>query len=329
MPVWRPVMRAARMGLVMLLAAVSLPKFGHARFDPLDPLGEVRKKHVRVSIEVAPGDWGGASLTDIEVVLGSVAREFLDQVRIPGADLKLRVIPRAGSPRVLYERGPEGQYVIQLTARDQRWFQYAYQFAHELCHVASNFDHKIVIGDQVAQHNQWFEEALCETAALFTLKRLGVAWASNPPQRNWVGYGESFTSYAEHLLSEPHRQLVTGESLRDWYAEHRASLGDNPYLRQENEAVASALLPLLEAHPQYWQSIAYLNADSASAARPFAEYLADWYRASPDKALPRTILQYFGFDPAGHETPRADGPAQPVAAGALPGDNAANGPAGN
>jgi hypothetical protein len=280
--------------LVVLLASASMPRFVHARFDPLDPLGQVRKKHVELSIEVAPGDWGGAEVGDIELVLGSVAAVFLEHVKLARDDLRLRVIPRSDSPRVLYERGGDGQYVIQLTARDQRWFQYAYQFAHELCHVASNFDHRVV-GGKAVEDNQWFEEALCETAALFTLKRLSLAWASNPPTRNWMGYGESFASYAAFLLNEPHRRLGPDRSLRDWYAENSASLRDNPYQRRKNEIVASSLLPLFEQAPEHWRSIAYLNSDASSAAKPFADYLSDWYRACPDKTLPRLVMLHFGF----------------------------------
>lgn len=329
MPVWRSAKRVGKMVLVTVLASVSMPKFVHAKFDPFDPLGEMRKKHVAVSIEIAPGDWGGVSIGDLQLLLTSVAREFLDHVKVSRDDLKLRIIPRGGSPRVLYERGADGQYVIQLTARDQRWFQYVYQFAHELCHVASNFDHKVAVDGEAVEKNQWFEEALCETAALFMLKRLSVVWASNPPTRNWLGYGESFAAYAERLLSEPHRRFAPNQSLRDWYAENHASLSDNPYLRQKNEVVASILLPLFEQHPEYWRSIAYLNADSASAAKPFAEYLADWYHACPDKALPREVLAHFGFDPGGHEAPRQAELAHPVVAGSLLGNKAANGPAGD
>lgn len=304
MPGWRRIMGVGKMAVVMLLASVSMPKLLHAKFDPFDPLGQVRKKHLDVSIEIAPGDWGGADVRDIHLVLTSVAEVFLDHVKLTRDDLKLRVIPRAGTPRVLYERGHEGQYVIQLTARDQIWVQYAYQFAHELCHIVSNFDRRVV-GDEAVQENQWFEEALCETAALFTLKRLGVVWASNPPTRNWMGYGKSFASYAAYLSNEPHRHLGATRSLRDWYAENHVSLRDDPYQRRKNEVVASTLLPLFEQHPEYWRSIAYLNADAASAAKPFSGYLADWYRSCPDKSLPREVMAHFGFDPDGREAPRA------------------------
>jgi hypothetical protein len=312
MPVWTKVLRMRRIVLAMLAATVSMAKPGHAGFDPLNPLGEIRKKQIAVSVLIDAGDWGEGDARDIQLVLTSVAREFLGHVEAPVNGLKLRVVPRGGAPRALYERGLGGEYVIHLTARDQHWFQYAYQFAHELCHVVSNFDHKAMTGEGVAQDNQWFEEALCETAALFTLKRLSRAWASNPPGRDWIGYGDTFSSYAVHLSSQPHRKLAEGQSLRDWYVANRAVLKGDPYLRQKNEVVANALLPLFEAHPELWQSIAYLNTDSASASKSFPEYLADWYRACPEKTLPQRVMTQFGFDTNGHEAP-------PEAIAALPG----------
>jgi len=316
-----------RTGLMMVLAAVSAPRWAHAKFDPRDPLGELRQRHMAVSIEVAPGDWGRAQPGDIQRVLASVAEEFLDHVGLARDELKLRVIPRDGSPRVLYERGVDGQYVIQLTARDDHWFQYAYQFSHELCHVVSNFDHKARVGDTVATDNQWFEESLCETAALFTLLRLGDTWQRHPPSRNWIAYAPQFPAYANHLLEEPHRQLPSGQSLREWYGAHRVSLRVNPYLREKNEVVASALLPLFVAHPEYWRSIAFLNADPNSAAKPFSAYLADWYAASPDKTLPAQVMTRFGFVPAARfveaappAAARSDDPSA---------NDAVNGPAGD
>ena len=313
---------------LMTLAALAAPKFAHAKYDPFDPLGQMRKRHVEVNIEIAPGNWGTARPADIQMVLASVAQTFLDNVGLRRDALHLRVVPRAGSPRVLYERGADGQYVIQLTARDQRWFQYAYQFAHELCHVVSNFDHKRAVDDEVVQDNQWFEESLCETAALFTLKELSAAWGRHPPTRNWMAYGPSFAAYADHLIDEPHRHLPDGRSLREWYADNRTALKDNPYLREKNEVVASVLLPLFEAHPEFWRSIAYLNPERSSAGKPFPAYLADWYAAAPDKALPRAVMAGFGFDADGAAAASAPHAAA-LAAGALPKDTAANGPAGD
>lgn len=296
----RSVVRGCKLVLLMLSASVSMHAGAAAKFDAMDPLGTARKgqaaKKRTIAIDVAPGEWGGADVRDIKRVLDSVAGELLSYVGASSDDLRIRVIPRGGSPKVLYERGGEGQYVIQLTARGELWFQYVFQFAHELCHVLSNFDHKEVIGgEKVEGSNQWFEESLCETASLFTLRRLAVVWATNPPTRNWSGYGSTFSAYAIRLMSESHRHLPAGQSFRDWYAENKAALSSNPYLREKNELVATNLLPLFEAHPELWQSIPYLNPKKTSASKPFAQYVADWQAASPDKALPDQVLDLFGL----------------------------------
>ena len=283
------------MAMLMVATSISIPQSGHAGFDALDPLGVMREKVHAITVEVAPGDWGDVDPRDVQLVLESVAKEFLAGSVGVEKDLKFRVMPRSGAPRVLYDRGVSGEYQILLTARDERWFQYAYQFAHELCHVASNFDRKLRVDDDHGSANQWFEEALCETASLYTLMRLAVRWRTLPPTRNWIGYGDTFAAYAEKLVQEPHRQLGH-RSLSEWYSENSDSLRHNPYMREKNEIVAGQLLPLFEEHPEYWRAIAYLNPNAASSAKPFAAYLADWYAASPDKALPARVLARFGLE---------------------------------
>lgn len=304
---WRSRRRWKLVLLMLAMSSIFLPKPAHAKFDPRDPLGVMGKKSRVISIHVAPGEWGNVAVGDIRTLLESVTREFLQFAPGLPEGLVLRVVPRSGAPRVLYERGVNGEYVIQLTARDDRWFQYAYQFAHELCHVASNFDHKELTGDGVEQGNQWFEEALCETASLFTLKRLAATWADSPPRRDWAGYGDAFSAYAQHLLNEPHRNLADNQSLRGWYAQHADSLREDPYLREKNEVVATALLPLFERQPELWQAISYLNPKTATTGKSFADYLADWYDACPNKALPAEIMARFGFDPMTRRTGQARG----------------------
>ena len=329
----RLVVRVCKLVLFMLSASVSMHAGAAAKFDPMDPLGTARKGHVSkrqaIAIDVAPGDWGNADVRDIKRVLDSVAGELMAYVEAPGDGLSIRVIPRSGSPKVLYERGAEGQYVIQLTARDGQWFQYVFQFAHELCHVFSNFDRKETVGgEKVDESNQWFEESLCETASLFTLRRLAVVWEANPPTRNWSGYGNTFSAYAIRLMSESHRHLPAGQSFLAWYAENKSSLSGNPYLREKNELVAAKLLPLLEAHPELWKSIPYLNPTKSSAGKPFVQYVADWQAASPDKTLPDQVLQLFGLSYGGRVAMAGGGSPEKKLAAITP-RRSMNGPAGD
>lgn len=277
---------------VPAIPGVSVP--GAAGLDIPGALGsDSPAPDPRVQIVVAAGNWGRGDPQDIQAVLDAVAREFRPLVT-PGngvtlPSLKILVLPRGTSPRVLYERGAEGEYVVQLTAREDRWFQYAYQFAHELCHVLSNFDHKELQGGVVPTGNQWFEEALCETASLVTLRRLAASWDARPPSRKWLGYGPMFAEYAGHLLGESHRHLAGDQTFDGWFSENQAALRDNPYLRAKNELVATRLLPVFERDPTLWQVIAYLNPSPASAGKPFFEYLEDWQEACPPAARAQVV----------------------------------------
>ena len=282
----------------------ALPSLAAATVDSVNGesvSGEVIPAKNGIAITVAPGNWGAADIRDIKRVLESVAEEFRLQVGYPAeARLNIRVVPRGVSPRVLYERGPTGEYVVHLTARNERWFQYAYQFSHELCHIFSNFDHKELKNDEAVTSNQWFEESLCETASLFTLKRLAQTWADAPPARKWVGYAPTFAAYADYLLTAEHRHLPASQSLDQWYRENQAPLQESPYQREKNELAATALLPLFEKAPGNWRAIIYLNHEKANATQTFDDYLAAWYAACPleQKELVHQTMALFGISPA-------------------------------
>jgi hypothetical protein len=238
-----------------------------------------------VEITIAPGHWGEVRGADIRTLLSSVADTFMTYTGRPAvAPLRIRVAPRKGSPRVLYERGADGEYQVHLSARDQRWYQYAYQFSHELCHILSNFDHKNTHDSgEVVTGNQWFEESLCEAASLFTLQRLATSWEQQPPSRNWIGYAPAFAAYAQHLQDQQHRNLPGNMTLASWYQQHAASLQTTPYQRNKNEVVATQLLVLFEQDPMRWRAIRHLNPHSSSAEKAFADYLNDWQSACPEQ----------------------------------------------
>jgi hypothetical protein len=177
---------------------------------------------------------------------------------------------------VLFDRGLGGEYVIHLSARDRRWSQYAYQFAHELCHILSNFDNEEAKDGAGALQNLWFEESVCDAAALFTLRQMTSTWRDAPPYPHWASYAPAFSEYAQHLLTEVDRHEVDAANLGEWYRDNADELKRNPYLRTKNEVVAARLLPLLEKNPQHWAAISfltisYLNRNAHS--RTFKEYL--------------------------------------------------------
>lgn len=233
-------------------------------------------------IRIAPGGWGSTQVEDLQVVLDAVAAELGS--RFPGRALgAIHVVPGAG-PLVLFERDAAGAYVVELSARNARWFQFVYQFAHELCHIYSNFDNK----DQgpEGRANQWFEETVCETAALYTLRALSEGWSQRPPEDRWRPHAAALRSYADYFLNEPHRRLAPTHAFSAWFRENQAALFSNPYFRDKNEVVANLLLPLFEHDPRSWGAIGYLNYERTHARKGFPDFLRAWHDACPEEYRP-------------------------------------------
>ena len=207
-----------------------------------------------MEIEVAQGDWGDNRLEDIQVLLQNVASHFATSFReIP--DWHIVVTPtdtEECNPITLYRPGAQGPFSILLPARGRRWAQFSYQFAHELCHVASDFERLR------RNPNNWFHEALCELASIFTLRRMAQSWRESPPFPNWSDYAPSLAEYAQNCLAEPAMQLPSGLSLASWLEREEASLRADEYQRDKNAVVAYALLPLFENTPSGWNTIRIL-----------------------------------------------------------------------
>lgn len=228
-------------------------------------------------------DWR-ADPENVKAVLDSAAqtlvRHFPDRKLAP-----ILVEPRGG-PIVLYERGGEGEYQVRLDTGETYWSQYAFQFAHELGHILSDY--------QENQHrNKWFEEAICETASLYALREMAKTWKTDAPYENWRGYAPSLAAYADERLAAA--KLPEGKTLAAWFADHEAELYGNSTNRELNLVVATQLLPLFEEKPEGWEAIGWLNAANSKQSQTLAEYLADWQRSSPERhrAFVRKIAERF------------------------------------
>lgn len=219
---------------------------------------------------VADEGWDGARPEDVEAVLSSAGRALLRHAP-ESAVPPLEIRPRGG-PIVLFERTPAGAVRMHLNTGGRLWSQYAFQFGHELCHVLCRFDR-----DHRA--HKWFEESLCETASLFVLRRMAEEWEREPPYPNWRAYAPRLAEYArERLAKSP---LPPEGSLAEWFQEHRDAVVARPTDRDQNLAVASALLPLFEARPQRWAAVAWLNTGMPQDGKPFREHLLAWRRNAP------------------------------------------------
>ena len=95
----------------------------------------------QVQIVVPQADWGDGLQTDIERLLADVASHITRWLRVPVEGV-IFVLPGSGeSVPIAYYRGTrEGPFAVQLTARDRKWSQFAYQFSHEFCHILSGHE---------------------------------------------------------------------------------------------------------------------------------------------------------------------------------------------
>src|SRR5439155_18497237 len=83
-----------------------------------------------LDLRIAADGWGASDVEDIRRVLTSAAQPLWQY--FPGRRIApIRVIPGNDSPLTLFEKSGDGEYIVRLTARDDRWYQFAYQFAHE------------------------------------------------------------------------------------------------------------------------------------------------------------------------------------------------------
>ena len=288
---------ARKMRLPLIIAALSCSFAQAHEAKPLPSKTRLNSKEMGLRVDVRGSDWGGARREAIETVLYSVADELLS--RLPNKLAAPIVVTHTDrSPVALFERGPAGEYQVQLHASGENWHLYAYEFAHELCHILSNYDENA--GPESKRYNQWFEETLCETASLYVLKSLADTWEVAPPDPQWAGADKKLRRFFDHLLAEGHRQLPPQTPLDNWLRDNEEALRKDPYLRTRNEVVANLLLPLFQDDPQNWAALNYLNLGLDDARSSLAEYLRHWYQNAPldHKRFVAGVLALFKLDDA-------------------------------
>ena len=114
-------------------------------------------------IELAQEGWGDATQADVHAVLVSAAEPLWKAAGSPSLP-RIRVEP-TGGPIVLHRRAADGSIRVRLAVQGRRWAQMAYQFGHEMAHILCGFDE-----DPDSHH--WLEEAACEAASIYTLRKM-------------------------------------------------------------------------------------------------------------------------------------------------------------
>ena len=217
-------------------------------------------------MRIVNGNWGGTGTLAIHAVLQS-AYEVLARAFGKQPDAPINVGRWDRTPQVFYDSRP---FDIRINSQDTYWCQYVYQFSHELCHILTNFD-------KHRRHAyKWFEEALCEAAALFVLHGLAEAWSTAPPENVFRAgeYAPSFRTYAQDIVAKHTQPEQT--DLPRWLDKHMGKLVADPYDRELNRSVAIALLPQFLEDPSLWRDCGDLNLWDAGTNTSLSEYLGAW-----------------------------------------------------
>ena len=253
-----------------------------------------------MQISVSHSGWGDGSPADIQVLLTDVASHIERSLR--NTPTSIVVVPAPDTdlfPMTHCRFSPGDPFVVQLSARHRRWAKYAYQFAHELCHVLSNPER--LRGNP----NNWFVEALCELSSVFTLRQMAEKWRTQPPFPHWASFAASLASYPvrmpvasgqPYLLTDAIKLLLASEEDNLREASCRKEFGEFTESDRDKIAVFShALLPLFEDHPTGWNSVLMVPETKGR----LREYLSDWYtQVEPaDKPFVGRILGIFGWTP--------------------------------
>ncbi len=255
-------------------------------------MNNVRQTQQNIHIDVEPGNWGDAQIENIKKLLIDTASHLNRLLRSPFKGT-INVSPGSTNklPITLYRNHPDDPITIKLTARNKYWAQYAYQFAHEFCHVLSNYE------DLKCNPNNWFHEAICELASMYTLRRMAERWRFDPPYPNWASFANPLDAYWHDLLSRPGTQLQEGISLHSWLLDNEDKLRTANY-REETERVkqvlvARELFPIFEVTPMGWNA----NRKYPASKGLFKDYLKDWYLLVDleDRAFVERISEAFGF----------------------------------
>ena len=232
-----------------------------------------------LNIRVVKGGWGGAPTVDIQKVLHSAASEIWKYC--PDRKIAPIIVQHSNSgPIVLHRKGPNGEHIVRLDVEGTYWCQFAYQFAHEFCHILTNYH------QTESKKNNWFLESLCEMASRFAIRGMAETWKTAPPYPHWKSFSAALTNYADTLRLKPDQQLAPGQTLAQWYRANAAALRANATDRAKNKVVANSVLPILQATPKTWQAFSHLNLLKPDKADTFDAFLSDWLARTPNQHKP-------------------------------------------
>lgn len=237
--------------------------------------------------------WGQTPLGELaevlkataEVMFEGVPEHYLEHIKVSVFSWDLLPGDVAYGGRA-YTSGKVFNIFLKPYERD--WRRYVNVFAHELCHVLD-------ANSSTQPKFRWFEETLCQTASLYTMKRLAERWSKSihPGQHSYSAY---LFEYFRFLYDQPHRRLEPGKTLALWFQKQGGTLENQWEDYSKNDLMARRLMPLFDGFPGAWQTVTFLR--KINSAEDFQAYLREWRRLVPSLQKPfvESLAMAFGYN---------------------------------
>ena len=197
-------------------------------------------------IALGKTDWRTGTPETVEMVCRDAMTPIWNAAGSPPIP-PIVIINTEHGPLTQYERAQYDSFVIHLNTEGARWSQITFQAAHEFCHA-------LAVPRDLKHKHKWLEEVYCECASHFALQRMAKTWAASEIAYKQK-YAKSLKEYSDSRMAKA-KQV---QSLSNWYATNRNYLESNPtdYVFQLPASVA--LFKYMQANPQAWATIPYLN----------------------------------------------------------------------
>ncbi len=222
-------------------------------------------------------EWKGAIIPVLIQLFYSVMDVFNNSVGVtPQRRLQIQPDPNLGHP-MCSKCG--STYIIYLSARENYWSKYVYQFAHEYCHY-------LIDGplDGELETTFWFEESICELASMYLLLKVTKRWESwNPIMIPGVplnskedalmrlkGFAPRNNPYLKDLLN---MNPSIDVPLSEWLDKNMEVLSEREHHRDMYNQIACALFGLFIDYPDLWKMIPFLRRPSKEEYTDFRSFI--------------------------------------------------------
>lgn len=136
------------------------------------------------------------------------------------------------------------------------WSQYAFQYAHELCHY-------LIYSGPKQSRDEWFEEVICECSSRYWLKQLAT---SN------LLCEDSYLFKVYAILREQKIKKFEIKELQNENSEMLTYLRQNHESREHFNFLSNQIMPIIDDDPEIWSDMILLRTISDNFT--FTENLA-------------------------------------------------------